>query len=103
LHAEAEKHDWQFLQTVHDESNIRLSAEVPYGFLNRYTGYFVNVLSKENEVNELGGDAETLDPQERRRRRKKHEDDKWDEEHYMYVGSCYFQAPLNVRQRGFYG
>jgi hypothetical protein len=39
----------------------------------------------ENEINELGVDAETLSPSERRIRRLRHEESKWDPEHYMYV------------------
>lgn len=48
-----------------------------------HSGYFRHVEHTENEVNELGVDAETCPPDERRRRRIKHEEDKWDEEHYM--------------------
>jgi protein SHQ1 len=48
-----------------------------------HSGYFKHVTHTENEVNELGADAETCMTAERRRRRLKHEDDKWDEEYYM--------------------
>ena len=48
-----------------------------------HSGYFRHVAHTENEVNELGIDAETCSPEERRARRLKHEDEKWDEEHYM--------------------
>lgn len=50
-----------------------------------HTGYFRHVAHTENEVNELGPDAETLPEDERRTRRLAHEEAKWDEEHYMYV------------------
>ena len=62
---------------------FKTRAQVPYGFLSLYTGYFQHVEHTENEVNELGPDAETCDATERRRRRIKHEDEKWDEEYYM--------------------
>lgn len=37
----------------------------------------------ENEVNELGDEAEICTKDERRSRRVNHEDEKFDEEHYM--------------------
>ena len=37
----------------------------------------------ENEVNELGDEAEVCTKDERRSRRVNHEDEKFDEEHYM--------------------
>lgn len=52
-----------------------------------YSGYFQHVVHTENEVNELGGDAETCSPEERRLKRLEREDCRWDEEHYMYVRS----------------
>jgi protein SHQ1 len=64
---------------------LETSLYKPYGFLNAYTGYFIHVATTENEVNELGADAETLTPSERRIRRLKREDEKWDPEYYMYV------------------
>ncbi|KAJ8699813.1 hypothetical protein PTI98_002896 [Pleurotus ostreatus] len=48
-----------------------------------YTGYFRNVGHTENEVNELGGDAEGIFPAQRRILRREHENKKWNEEHYM--------------------
>lgn len=48
-----------------------------------YTGYFTNVTYTENEVNELGSEAEALTRLQRRQRRIKHEDERWDEEYYM--------------------
>lgn len=48
-----------------------------------YSGYFRHVSHTENEVNELGADADVRTPFERRQLREKHEDEKWDEEHYM--------------------
>lgn len=56
---------------------------MPYGFLDMYSGYFKHVTYTENEINELGSDAEFCSPQERRAKRIKHENEKWDEEHYM--------------------
>lgn len=48
-----------------------------------YSGYLKHVAHTENEVNELGQDAETCFVEDRRNRRLKHEDEKWDEEYYM--------------------
>ena len=48
-----------------------------------YSGYFSHVSHTENEVNELGPDADARTPFGRRRLREKHEEEKWDEEHYM--------------------
>lgn len=48
-----------------------------------HSGYFQHATHTANEVNELGGEAETLPISERRERRIAHEDNKWDEEHYM--------------------
>lgn len=48
-----------------------------------HTGYFRHVEHAENEVNELGVDAEICPPEERRQRRLQHEEQKWDEDHYM--------------------
>ena len=62
---------------------LETSRQKPYGFLNAYTGYFLHVGTTENEINELGADAETLNPSERRIRRLRHEELKWDPEHYM--------------------
>ncbi|KAI0303359.1 SHQ1 protein-domain-containing protein [Multifurca ochricompacta] len=73
---EAAANGWTIPQTISD-------TLPPYGFLNAYTGYFLHVATTENEINELGADAETLSLSERRNRRLKHEDSKWDPEHYM--------------------
>ncbi|KAF7791274.1 hypothetical protein EIP86_002288 [Pleurotus ostreatoroseus] len=81
---EAAQNDWQLKQEV-PEPTIKTRAEVPYGFLSRYTGYFRHVQHTENEVNELGAEAETLSFAERRRKRMEHEEEKWDEEYYMSV------------------
>ncbi|KAK0210604.1 SHQ1 protein-domain-containing protein [Desarmillaria ectypa] len=79
---EAAQNDWQIPQTVPDLlPPLHLSTS--YGFLNRHSGYFVHVTHTENEVNELGAEAEQLSPEERRHKRIQHEDDKWNEEHYM--------------------
>ena len=53
--------------------------------MDAYSGYFAHVAMTENEVNELGRDAEKLTPKERREKRVAHENDKWDEEYYLYV------------------
>ncbi|KAF7303612.1 CS domain-containing protein [Mycena indigotica] len=80
----AEENDWQIPQTIPDESSsISLSLTQSYGFLNRYTGYFTHVAHTENEVNELGAEAERLTPGERRQKRFDREDDKFDDEYYM--------------------
>ena len=50
-----------------------------------YSGYLTHVALTENEVNELGADAETMTLQMRRERRIAHENEKWDEEHYMWA------------------
>ena len=82
--AAAAENDWQLPQSVPEPlPQLQTSAERRYGFLDMHSGYFRHVEHSENEVNELGVDAETCPPQERRLRRLKHEDDKWDEEHYM--------------------
>ncbi|KAH9057090.1 SHQ1-domain-containing protein [Lactarius deliciosus] len=80
---EAAANDWSVRQTVPDTlPTLETSLHKPYGFLNAYTGYFLHVATTENEVNELGADAETLSPLDRRARRLQHEDSKWDPEHY---------------------
>jgi protein SHQ1 len=80
----AAQHDWQITQTVCESlGTLQISAQKHYGFLDMYSGYFTHVVHTENEVNELGADAETLTAQERRAGRTQHEDEKWDEEHYM--------------------
>lgn len=80
----AENDDWQLPQSIPEPPPIfQTSIERRYGFLNMYTGYFKHVVHTENEVNELGADAEILLESERRARRLKHEDEKWDEEYYM--------------------
>jgi protein SHQ1 len=48
-----------------------------------HSGYLKHATHTENEINELGDDAESCSRAERTRRRLKHEDEKWDEEHYM--------------------
>ncbi|KAH9039407.1 SHQ1-domain-containing protein [Lactarius hengduanensis] len=81
---EAAASDWSVRQTVPDTlPTLETSLHKPYGFLNAYTGYFLHVATTENEVNELGADAEALSPLDRRARRVQHEDSKWDLEHYM--------------------
>ncbi|KAH9001776.1 SHQ1-domain-containing protein [Lactarius akahatsu] len=81
---EAAANDWSVRQTIPDTlPTLETSLHKPYGFLNAYTGYFLHVATTENEVNELGADAEILSPLDRRARRLQHEDSKWDPEHYM--------------------
>ncbi len=78
--------DWQFPQEIPGPmASFRIEDVSRYGFLNRHSGYLQHISYTENEVNELGPDAEILSPAERRIRRIKNEDDKWDEEYYMYV------------------
>ncbi|KAJ3811543.1 SHQ1 protein-domain-containing protein [Lentinula aff. lateritia] len=80
---EAAKNDWQLFQEVPPAEQPTLGVSAYYGFLDMYTGYFTNVTYTENEVNELGSEAEALTRLQRRQRRIKHEDEKWDEEYYM--------------------
>ncbi len=62
---------------------LRTSLQAYYGFLDMYSGYLRHAIHTENEVNELGDDAEICTKDERRSRRVKHEDQKFDEQHYM--------------------
>ncbi|KAJ7746922.1 SHQ1 protein-domain-containing protein [Mycena maculata] len=89
----AAENDWQIPQELPSDSPITTTLTQTYGFLNLYSGYFKHVSHTENEVNELGVDAETCTVQGRRARRWKHEDEKWDEEHYMadYADDEYIQ------------
>ncbi|KAH7924565.1 SHQ1-domain-containing protein [Leucogyrophana mollusca] len=81
---EAAENDWQLPQSVPDASPaIKLSTKRYYGFLDMYTGYFTHIAHTENEVNELGADAESCSMEDRRARRLEHENKKWNEEHYM--------------------
>ncbi|KAJ3797243.1 SHQ1 protein-domain-containing protein [Lentinula aff. detonsa] len=80
---EAADNDWQLPQEVPPPEQPTLRVNAQYGFLDLYSGYFTNVAYTENEVNELGSEAETLTLLERRQRRIKHEDEKWDEEYYV--------------------
>lgn len=54
-----------------------------YGFLNMHSGYFRHVTHTENEVNELGIDAETLDEDERRRKGEERVNKKFVEDYYL--------------------
>jgi len=85
----AAENDWEVPQTVPETgggAGLHPSGRY-YGFLNKYTGYFVHVAHTENEINELGHNAESCDLDDRRNLRITHENAKWDEEHYMFVGS----------------
>lgn len=92
----AAENDWQLTQEVPEPlSQLKTSPEYRYGFLDMHTGYFRHVGHTENEINELGADAETISPGERHKRRLKHEDEKWDEEYYMQVNlTCVIAAWL---------
>ncbi|KIJ69343.1 hypothetical protein HYDPIDRAFT_105936 [Hydnomerulius pinastri MD-312] len=90
----AAENDWQLPQTVPEASTeFHTSSTRHYGFLDMYTGYFMHVGHTENEVNELGHNAEACDVDDRRKRRIAHENEKWNEEHYMadYVDDEYIQ------------
>ncbi|KAF8061544.1 SHQ1 protein-domain-containing protein [Lyophyllum atratum] len=78
----AAANDWQLPQEV-PEPQLSTSIQKYYGFLSMHSGYFRHVTHTENEVNELGADAEVCTVAERRQKRLEHEDQKWDEEHYM--------------------
>ncbi|KAG6335151.1 hypothetical protein ID866_3935 [Astraeus odoratus] len=80
----AAANDWQLPQSISSTlPEFHTSSKRFYGFLDMYTGYFTHVSHMENEINELGDDAETCNVDERRARRIVHENEKWDEEHYM--------------------
>lgn len=84
----AAENDWQLPQEVPGPlPPLKTTPEHRYGFLDMHSGYLRHVAYTENEVNELGADAETSTPDERRRRRIQHEEKKWDEEYYMYASS----------------
>ncbi|KAJ6480262.1 SHQ1 protein-domain-containing protein [Mycena sanguinolenta] len=90
----AAENDWQMPQEIPTvDPSISTSFTRPYGFLDLHSGYFKHVAHAENEVNELGVDAEICTVRERRLKRWKHEDEKWDEEHYMadYADDEYIQ------------
>ncbi|KAG6831306.1 hypothetical protein H0H92_011513 [Tricholoma furcatifolium] len=78
----AAENDWQLPQEI-SEPQVNTAIQKRYGFLDQHSGYFRHVTHVENEVNELGADAETCSMAERRQRRLTHEDSKWDEEYYM--------------------
>ncbi|RDB24070.1 Protein shq1 [Hypsizygus marmoreus] len=95
---QAAENDWQLPQEV-PEPPLSTSIQKYYGFLDMHSGYFRHVTHTENEVNELGSDAETCTPSERRRRRSEHENKKWDEEYYMadYADDEYIRELLEWR------
>jgi len=74
--------DWNFPQNVTEDS-LRTSLQAQYGFLDMHSGFLNHATYTENEVNELGDEAEICTKAERRERRMKHEDEKFDEEHYV--------------------
>ncbi|PPQ77600.1 hypothetical protein CVT25_011392 [Psilocybe cyanescens] len=94
----ASENDWQLPQEVPPPlPPLNISAQVHYGFLSMHSGYLKHVTHTENEINELGDDAEVCTKAERRLKRVKHEDDKWDEEHYMadFVDNEYIQELIH--------
>ncbi|TEB36312.1 SHQ1-domain-containing protein [Coprinellus micaceus] len=81
---EAAANDWQLPQEFPEGlPKFQTSLEKPYGFLCLHSGYLRHVGHTENEVNDLGPDAEKCSKDERSKRRIQREDDKWDPEHYM--------------------
>ncbi|KAL6309068.1 SHQ1-domain-containing protein [Sparassis latifolia] len=97
---EAAQNDWQLPQDLPEAlPPLQTSATHRYGFLDMHSGYFRHVAHTENEVNELGVDAETCPPDERRRKRLEHEEEKWDEEYYMadFVEDEYIQELIAWR------
>lgn len=84
----AAANDWQLPQEIPEGlPELQTSLEKPYGFLCLHSGYLRHVGHTENEVNDLGPDAEKCSKDERSKRRIQREDDKWDPEHYMSVRS----------------
>ncbi|KAG8718613.1 hypothetical protein FRC08_004806 [Ceratobasidium sp. 394] len=81
--AQAAENDWQIEQTVPDEDLDSPRLSTAYGFLDLHTGYFAHVTSVENEVNELGAEAENATLERRQELREINEENKWDEEHYL--------------------
>ena len=82
--ATAAENDWQLPQAVPESDTAPgLTVENYYGFLSRHKGYFLNVQHTDNEVNELGPDAEQCLPPHRRPLRIKRENVKWDPDHYL--------------------
>lgn len=88
----AAENDWRVAQTVPEGLH---SPTGYYGFLNKYTGYFMHVAHTENEINELGPNVESCDLDDRRNLRITHENAKWDEEHYMFVDLQFLNAKPN--------
>ncbi|THH33920.1 hypothetical protein EUX98_g349 [Antrodiella citrinella] len=78
---DAAENEWTFDQQV--PPPIETTVQRHYGFLDMHSGYFRHVEYAENEVNDLGSDAETCTAPERRARRTKRENEKWDEEYYL--------------------
>lgn len=96
--AAAAENDWTFRQEI--PPPIQTTAKRHYGFLDLHSGYFQHIQYTENEVNDLGADAESCTSVERRLRRLKREEDKWDEEYYMYVCCVCYLAALTLRFTG---
>jgi protein SHQ1 len=80
----AAERDWQIEQTAPDDlPSVSTAIRTAYGFLDLHTGYFAHVTSTENEVNELGAEAENATLARRQELREANEENKWDEEHYL--------------------
>lgn len=81
----AAENNWQIEQTLSsdDSPSVSASTKIAYGFLDLHTGYFAHVTHTENEVNELGAEAENATLARRRELREANEDNKWDEEYYL--------------------
>ncbi|KAF9533490.1 SHQ1 protein-domain-containing protein [Crepidotus variabilis] len=81
----AAENDWQLTQNLSEESGPQLqtSPQAQYGFLDLHSGYLRHAAHTENEINELGTDAEVCTSVERSARRVAHENEKFDEEHYI--------------------
>ncbi|KAF8968360.1 SHQ1 protein-domain-containing protein [Flammula alnicola] len=64
--AQAAENDWQLPQEVPQEGlpPLNLSMQMHYGFLDMHSGYLKHATHTENEINELGDDAEVCAKEE---------------------------------------
>ncbi|EAU88048.1 shq1 [Coprinopsis cinerea okayama7 len=84
VYEQALENDWQIPQQVPEPlPELHTTIEKRYGFLDMHSGYLRHVGHTENEINELGADAETCPKDERRKIRIEREEAKWDPEYYM--------------------
>lgn len=89
----AEKNDWRLPQAIlTDEPRLATSSKRTYGFLDMHSGYFQHAAYSHNEVNDLGGEAETLHPDERAKRGEERVNKKFDEDYYLYGAVLSFFA-----------